>query len=137
MSSALSAGKRFVFLGLFAGMATAVLAQNPYAPQGGEYPVAGTLAGDQVFPQISLNGSGGYLVWQDNTTDGDGLGISAVRINSNLSGSFGAFRVNEKGAGDQQNPKLALLKNGGAVFVWQGGTNATRIYARFLKSDGT
>ncbi len=33
--------------------------------------------------------------------------------------------------------KQQLLKNGGAVFVWQGGTTAFRIYARFLKPDGT
>src|SRR5438034_3135854 len=137
MSSAPSVWKRFAFSGLIAGIATAVLADNTYTPQGGEYPIAGSLAGDQVFPQVSINTSGGYLVWQDNRTDGDGLGISARRINSNLSGSFGVFRVNEQGVGDQQNPKVTLLKNGGAVFVWQGGTTAPRIYARFLKPDGT
>ena len=81
--------------------------------------MAGLLPGDQVFPQIAISSSGGYLVWQDNVTDGDGLGISALRLNSNLSGTLGVFRVNEQGRGDQQNPKVALLKNGGAVFVWQ------------------
>src|SRR6266567_1876869 len=75
MSSALSVWKRYVFSGLFAGIATAVLAENSYAPQGGEYPIAGLLPGDQVFPQLTLNSSGGYLVWQDNVTDGDGFGI--------------------------------------------------------------
>src|SRR6185437_5515574 len=137
MLPVLCACKRIVFLWLFAGTTTAILAQNAYAPQGGEYPIAGSLPGDQVFPQIALGTNGGYLVWQDNVTDGDGLGISARRINSNQAGSFGAFRVNEQGGGDQQFPKVTLLNNGGAVFVWQGGTNATRIYARFLKSDGT
>src|SRR5437867_5106751 len=109
MSSALSVWKRLAFAGLFAGIATAVLAENTYAPQGGEYPIAGSLAGDQILPQVSINTSGGYLVWQDNRTDGDGLGISARRINSSLSGSFGVFRVNEQGVGDQQNPKVTLL----------------------------
>src|SRR5439155_23901185 len=137
MSSALRAWRRFGFSALFSGIAAAGLAQNPYSPQGREYPIAGALPGDQVFPQISIDSTGGYLVWQDNRTDGDGLGISARRINSNLSGAFGVFRVNEQGVGDQQNPKVTLLKNGGAVFVWQGGTTAPRIYARFLKPDGT
>ena len=101
MPSALRAWKTFVLGVLFAGISPVVLAQNAYAPQGGEYPIAGSLPGDQVFPQISLGTNGGYLVWQDNVTDGDGSGISAQRLNSNLSGQFGVFRVNELGAGDQ------------------------------------
>ena len=137
MSLASRANKRFVFFWFFAGTIPALFAQNAYVPQGGEYSIAGSLPGDQVFPQVAVGTNGGYLVWQDNATDGDGLGISAQRINSTLSGSFGVFRVNEQGVGDQRNPKLALLKNGGAVFVWQGGTTVPRIYARFLKPDGT
>src|SRR5438128_6768753 len=138
MSSALRAWRRFGFSALFSGIAAAGLAQNPYSPQGGEYPIAGALPGEQVFPQISIDSTGGYLVWQDNVTDGDGLGISARRINSNLSGSFGVFRVNERGAGDQQLPRVSLLNKGGAVFVWQSGSSGTEdIYARFLGPDGT
>jgi hypothetical protein len=130
--------KRFAFSGLIAGIAGAALADNTYSPQGGEYPIAGSLAGDQVFPHLALGSSGGYLVWQDNVTDGDGFGISARRINSSLSGSFGVFRVNEKAAGDQENVRVAMLKDGGAVFVWQSGTRGFQhINARFLKGDGT
>ena len=33
---------------------------------------------------------------------------------------------------------MALLQDGGAVFVWQGGTSGFQhINARFLKGDGT
>src|SRR6266487_1447636 len=81
MSSALSVWKRFAFSGLFAGIATALLAQNTYSPQGGEYPIAGYLPGDQVSPQISLGANGWDVVWQDNVTDGEGFRISARRIN--------------------------------------------------------
>src|SRR5439155_2036060 len=138
MSSALRAWRRFGFSALFSGIAAAGLAQNPYSPQGREYPIAGALPGDQVFPQISIDSTGGYLVWQDNVTDGDGFGISARRINSNLSGSFGVFKVNQQAAGDQENVRVALLKDGGAVFVWQGGVSGFQhINARFLKRDGT
>ena len=49
---------------------------------GVEYAIAGSLPGDQVFPQLSLKTSGGYIVWQDNITDGSGLGISAQRLDS-------------------------------------------------------
>jgi hypothetical protein len=138
MSSPLCAWKRFVLAGLLVGSAPAVLTQNAYTPQGGEYPIAGYLRGDQVYPQISAGTNGGYVVWQDNVTDGDGLGISAKRINSNLLGLFGVFRVNEQAAGDQENVRLAMLKDGGAVFAWQGGNPGFQhIYARFLKGDGT
>src|SRR5207302_3747667 len=112
MPSALRAWKTFVFGVLFAGIAPAILAQNTYAPQGGEYPITGSLPGDQVFPQAALGTNGGYLVWQDNVTDGDGSGISAQRLNSKLSGQFGVFRVNEQAAGDQQIHKVATINNG-------------------------
>src|SRR2546425_7220543 len=59
-----------------------------------------------LFPYTTLFRSG-FLVWQDNVTDGDGLGISARRITGNLSGLFGVFRVNEQSAGDQENARVA------------------------------
>ena len=92
MPSALRAWVTFVLGVLFAGISPVVLGQNAYAPQGGEYPIAGSLPGDQVFAQVALGTNGGYLVWQDNVTDGDGFGISARRITGNLSGLFGVFR---------------------------------------------
>jgi hypothetical protein len=138
MSSACCAFKRLAFLWFFAGIAAAGLAQNSYGPQGGEYPIAGSLPGDQMHPAVALGSNGGILAWQDSVTDGDGLGISARRINANLSGSFGIFRVNQQAAGDQESVRVALLKDGGAVFVWQGGlVGFQHIYARFMKSDGT
>ena len=130
--------KRLVAFWLFAGIAAGVSAQNVYSPQGGEYAIAGSLPGDQVFPQVALGSAGGILVWQDNVTDGDGLGISARRLAANLSGAFGVFRVNQQAAGDQENVRVAMLKDGGTAFVWQGGASGFQhIYARFLKSDGT
>lgn len=96
------------------------------------------LRGDQVFPHVSIGASGGYLVWQDNATDGDGTGISARRVDAGLSGVLGVFRVNSVGTGDQERPQVAVLQDGGAVFVWQGGASGKqRIYARFVKPDGT
>ena len=51
--------------------------QNSYLASGTQYLLSGGLPGDQTRPQISLNGSGGYMVWQDNVTDGDGFGMHA------------------------------------------------------------
>jgi hypothetical protein len=109
-----------------------------FTQQAAEYPIAGSLPGDQVHPHLSINTSGGYIVWEDNVTDGYGLGISAVRLDSSFSSAFAPFRVNAIAAGDQERPQVALLNNGGAAFVWQGGQRGSQhIYARFLSSAST
>ena len=70
-----------------------VVAQTNYVPNGVEYAIAGSLPGDQVAPQLALGVSGGYLVWEDNTTDGDGLGISALRLDSSFSRTKKTWRL--------------------------------------------
>lgn len=110
-----------------------VVAEANYVPQGTEYAVAGMIPGDQVWPAVAISSQGGYVVWQDNFTDGFGTGISARWLDSSLSGYFAPFQVNETAAGNQERPQVALLKNGGAVFVWQGGpAGRQNIFARFL-----
>ena len=111
---------------------------NYYTTNGIEYAVVGALAGDQVFPDAAISTNGGFMVWQDNATDGDGWGVSARRLDSTLSGSLSTFRVNVQGANDQENARVALLKNGGAVFVWQGGREGYQhIFARYLTPTNT
>ena len=123
---------------LAAGAPAAVLGQTNYVPNGVEYAIAGSLPQDQVKPALGLNSSGGYLVWQDNITDGNGLGVSALQLDSGFSGVLSPFRVNSIGAGDQENAQVALLQNGGAAFVWQGGVQGFQhIYARFLSASKT
>jgi hypothetical protein len=129
-------GRNALVCGFLAVAAPAlVLGQTNYVPNGVEYAIAGSLAGDQTRPQLGLSVSGGYLVWQDSFTDGDGLGISALRLDNSFSRALSPFRVNSIGAGDQENPQVSLQNGGGAVFVWQGGKQGfQRIYARFLSS---
>jgi hypothetical protein len=125
-------------VGLFIAIPAVVFGQtNYYAAYGTEYAIAGSLPGDQMFPDIALNTSGGYVVWQDNITDGSGWGVSAMQVDSTLSGSGSTFRVNVTGTNDQEHARVALLKNGGAAFVWQGGVRGVNqhIYARFLSSS--
>lgn len=113
-------------------------AESSYTTNGGQYAIAGALPGDQVHPRLAINSSGGFVVWDDNRTDGDGLGISARRLDSGLSGKLSTFQVNEIATGDQERPQVALLKDGGAAFVWQGGKlGFQHIYARFLGADNT
>jgi hypothetical protein len=124
-------------LGIFLLVSTAAFGQtNYYSTNGTEYAIIGQLPGDQVWPSIAVSTNGGFLVWEDNATDGSGWGVSARRLDGTLSGTLGTFRVNVQGTNDQENPRVALLKNGGAVFVWQGGVEGLNqhIYARFVNS---
>jgi hypothetical protein len=123
--------------GLFLAIPAAAFAQtNYYTTNGTEYAIIGSLPGDQVFPDVAVNTNGGFAVWQDNITDGSGWGISAQQVDGTLSGTLDTFRVNKLGTNDQQNPRVALLNNGGAVFVWQGGLEGFQhIYAGFLNSS--
>lgn len=115
-----------------------VFAQSGYTRLAGEYSLSGALTGDQTRPALVFGPAGGYVVWQDNVTDGAGSGISAQRLNDNLSGTLAPFRVNEGGAGHQEFPQAAMLPNGAVVFVWQGGAlGFQKIHARFLNPDGT
>lgn len=104
---------------------------------GGEFLAAGLLPGDQTAPAMALGRSGGVLVWQDNATDGNGLGISARRITADGSPLGSAFRVNLRAEGDQESPQVALLADGSALIVWQSGSSGSQsIRGRFLGADG-
>jgi hypothetical protein len=123
---------------LLAATPALVWGQGNYAAQGSQYNVAGAILGDQVYPHISIKTTGGYVVWQDNYTDGEGLGISARRLDSTFSGSLSPFRVNEDGRDDQERATVSMLNDGGAIFVWQGGKQSFQhIYARVLSASGT
>src|ERR1700733_5375604 len=123
----------------FLAVPAAVFGQtNYYAANGTEYAVIGLLPGDQVFPDAAVTTNGGFVVWQDNITDGSGEGIIAEQLDNTLSGTLSTFRVNVQGTNDQENPRVALLKNGGAAFVWQGGKEGCQhIFARLLTPPNT
>ena len=122
----------------FMGAFSAGAQTNVYSRYGTEFAVVGSLPGDQVFPDVALSSTGGFVVWQDNATDADGWGISASRLDSTLSAKFSPFRINVTGAGNQENPRVAMLKNGGAAFVWQGGkAGFQHVYARYLTPTNT
>jgi hypothetical protein len=113
-------------------------AGSGYVTNGSEYAPAGILPGDQIDPSVSINSSGGLIVWADNITDGSGYGISGLRLDSTYSPLFSSFRINLQGADDQEQPQVALLKSGGAAVVWQGGKRSFQhIYAAFLSASNT
>jgi hypothetical protein len=123
--------------GLFLAAASAAFAQtNYYAVNGTEYAPVESLPGEQIWPDVAASPGGGFVVWQDNATDGSGWGIRAQRLDGTLSGTLSPFKVNARGTNDQENPRVAMLRDGGAVFVWQGGKpGGQHIYARFLTAS--
>ena len=108
-------------------------------PQGAEYPLTRGIPGDQVNPSIALTSAGGFLVWQDAAIDGAGLGIAGTRLSEDGVSPVGSvFRVNAQTAGDQENPTLAPLPDGGAFCVWQGGSQGfQKIVGRVLRADAS
>ena len=106
---------------------------------GDEYTLSGRRAGNQLSPQIAMGSAGGYLVWQDNAIDGVGksYGIAARKLGSQMEPLVPVFRVNVTINGLQENPHVALMTNGGAAFVWQGGKlGAQDIYFRTYSPAG-
>jgi len=138
MQSPLVALKKTALWACFLALPVMVSGQNNFSPGGSDYFIAGHLPGDQTWPQAAIAPSGGYLVWQENAIDTNGLGIAAEALNANLTPTGSRFRVNVQQAGDQEKPAVALLQGGGAVIVWQGGTfGFQKIYARFLGANGS
>jgi hypothetical protein len=138
MSPPINACKTLVFCTLAAFFTLPVGAQT-LTTQGVESALSGPLSGDQVFPSASIGISGGYLVFQGTQIDGKGIGIGALRLDSNLGAVGTPFAVNQRPLGSQQQPSVALLSGGGAIVTWQGGVKkgSSDVFARFLRRDGT
>jgi hypothetical protein len=118
--------------------ALAAWGQAGVASLGVEYRIAGSLPGDQVMPGAAVSAGGGYVVWQDKNVFGDRFSIMGKVLDGGLQGALAPFRVNSSAYGDHENGKVALLNNGGAVFVWQGGVYGFQhVYARFLSPSNT
>jgi hypothetical protein len=132
MPSFLNACKRLLFNSLIM-LAPMVVSGQGLVPAGGEYCIGGALFGDQVHPRLALNGNGGWLVWQDNSIDGQGFGIAAAQVGGAYGTVSNRFRVNETLGGNQEKPGITQLKDGTLMFAWQG--NATvlpNVFARFM-----
>ena len=100
--------------------------------------MTGNLPGDQVHPAVNFTTNGGFVVWEDNCIDGKGLGIGAMRLKADLSGTGVPFRVDSVTTSDQEAAQVTVLNEGGAAFAWQGGPRGRQhIYVRFLSADNS
>ncbi len=108
---------------------------------GGESTPLGKPSGEQVWPSVSANATGGWVVWEDNTIEGPGRGrgIAAALLGSDLVSTGNPIRVNATTAGNQEKPQVTLLTGGNALVTWE--THATTaggsgLYARILSPSG-
>src|SRR5687768_3010833 len=131
--------KKKLIAGLvLSGSVAVATAASSLTKSGVEYAIVNSIPRDQVLPHLSLGPNGGYVVTQDPLVDGNGSGIRARRIYSDLSAFRSSFLVNSITAGDQQNARVAVFPGGGAAFAWQSSTGTgNRIYVRFLTDSGT
>lgn len=138
MLTLLRAARRPALAGLVAVGSTLLYGQSGFSPQEGEYSLTRGLLGDQTRPVLSVVGDRGYVVWQDASVDGNGLGVGARALNNSLSPIVAqTFRVNQTTAGDQENPQVCPLPGAGAIFVWQGGPQGDQdIFGRIIGADG-
>lgn len=106
------------------------------AKVGGETTPFGVLAGDQIAPHVSLGLPGGfmgaYIVWQDNRT-GTNQHIYSGELYYDLSADPVPFDVSANRTELQEHPRVAMLLDAGAAYVWQQGqVGAQHIYASFF-----
>jgi hypothetical protein len=98
-----------------------------------------TVSGDQLYPTIAANGSGGAIItWYDLRTGND-YDIYAQKVNSS-----GTVQWTTNGvaictaSGNQENPIIVNDGSGGAIITWDDHRNGIDydIYAQRINSSG-
>ena len=78
-----------------------------------------TTSGQQLCPNIAMNGSGDFvIVWTDNATDGNQEGIYAQRYDAAGTTQGSETLINTTTAGSQDNADIAMNDDGAYIIVW-------------------
>jgi len=87
---------------------------------GGEVRINASTSGNQTYSDIAGLPDGGHVVtWQSDGLDGSGTGIYIQRFDAAGNAVGGETRVNTFTTGDQGDPVIAALADGGYVVSWQ------------------
>ena len=112
-------------------------------PQGGDFQVNATTAGDQATPAVGVDGAGNFVVvWQSPAQDGNGLGVFAQRYHASGVALGGELQVNTYTTGDQSDPAISVDPAGDFLIAWQSAGSAgddddgTSIQARAFSAVG-
>lgn len=88
------------------------------AADGAEFHISTTTKGAQSAAKVARITSGFVVVWQSDKQDKSGTGIYAQRYNAKGVAQSTEFKVNTTTAGNQSQPAVAGLDDGGYVIVW-------------------
>lgn len=109
------------------------------SPDGAEFPVNTTTTDIQTSPSVAALANGGFVVTWAGEGDGGGLGIYARVFAANGTEAVAEFLVNTETAGEQLDPRVTALGNGGFVVTWtsdgQDG-DLTGVYAQRYDAEG-
>jgi len=98
-------------------------------------------AGEQFGATVAALTSGRFIIgWHSLGQDGSGWGVYAQRYKLGGAVAGVEFRANTPTAGDQMNPAIAGLSNGGFVIAWEAANkdgSGKAIVARKYNADGT
>jgi hypothetical protein len=114
-------------------------------PAGPEFRVNTWTTGDQranppYQESVAADADGNFVVvWTSPGQDGDGLGVFGQRYAADGTPQGSEFQVNTFTLGDQQNPAVAMDRNGDFVVAWtsvgQDGSG-NGVYAQRYNADG-
>ncbi|MDA9020304.1 putative Ig domain-containing protein, partial [Flavimaricola sp.] len=108
---------------------------------GGEFLVNSTTAGSQEnVSACDLEDGGLVVVWQDDSSDGDGYGIFAQRFDASLNRVGVEFQVNTSIVGEQLAPRVTGTEGGGFFVTWRSNSSLslnsdTAVTGQFFNSD--
>ena len=115
---------------------------NDFLVASGEIPVNQTFDDDQGEPAIAGLTNGNIVVaWEeDGEPDGDYEGVFARIIDPNGAPVTDEFQVNTFFSGDQDDPKITALSDGGFVVIWESklqDTSDNGIFGQRFDASGT
>ncbi|MEH2060844.1 MAG: cadherin-like domain-containing protein [Nostoc sp.] len=108
--------------------------------QGVEFKVNSTTIASQNNPIVSMDANGDFVIsWTSYGQDGDNDGIYAQRYNSSGVAQGKEFQVNTYFTSTQNNPTVAIAKDGDFVISWtSSGQDGDKngIYAQLYNNSG-
>jgi VCBS repeat-containing protein len=103
-------------------------------PIGNEFQVNTYTSSYQINADVVGLSDGGFVItWQSHEQDSSGYGIYAQRYDSNGATIGSEFLIPTSTAGDQTDPSITALNNGGFVVAWEG---IDEVYTQIYDANG-